>query len=81
QEHGPKFDIWSLGNQSSLLAEMIEGDPPYLKQNPLWAFYLIATNGTPTSVNPASLSAVFSDYLAKTLEVDAEKLSNATHLL
>lgn len=60
---------------------MIEGEPPYLNQNPLKALYLIATNGTPTIANPENLSAVFSDYLAKTLEVDAEKRPNATELL
>lgn len=61
--------------------EMIEGEPPYLNQNPLKALYLIATNGTPTIANPEALSPVFSDYLAKTLEVDAEKRPNATALL
>jgi p21-activated kinase 1 len=60
---------------------MIEGEPPYLNQNPLKALYLIATNGTPTIANPDNLSSVFSDYLAKTLEVDAEKRPNATQLL
>ena len=60
---------------------MIEGEPPYLNQNPLKALYLIATNGTPTIANPENLSPVFSDYLAKTLEVDAEKRPNATELL
>ncbi len=62
-------------------AEMIEGEPPHLNQNPLKALYLIATNGTPTIANPENLSTVFSDYLAKTLEVDAEKRPNATELL
>lgn len=61
--------------------EMIEGEPPYLNQNPLKALYLIATNGTPTIANPENLSPMFSDYLAKTLEVDAEKRPNATELL
>ena len=51
---------------------MIEGEPPYLNQNPLKALYLIATNGTPTIANPESLSSVFRDYLAKTLEVELE---------
>lgn len=60
---------------------MIEGEPPYLNQNPLKALYLIATNGTPQIANPESLSPIFRDYLAKTLEVDAEKRPNATEIL
>ena len=62
-------------------SEMIEGEPPYLNQNPLKALYLIATNGTPQIANPDTLSPIFRDYLAKTLEVDAEKRPNATELL
>lgn len=96
KEYGPKVDIWSLGIMAigkpnsishktnvinSLFLEMIEGEPPYLNQNPLKALYLIATNGTPTIANPENLSSVFSDYLAQTLEVDAEKRPNATQLL
>lgn len=60
---------------------MVEGEPPYLNQNPLKALYLIATNGTPTIANPDALSPVFKDYLAKTLEVDAEKRPDAAQLL
>jgi p21-activated kinase 1 len=60
---------------------MIEGEPPYLNQNPLKALYLIATNGTPKIANPENLSALFTEYLAKTLEVDAEKRPTATELL
>ena len=60
---------------------MIENEPPYLDEEPLKALYLIATNGTPQIANPENLSPVFSDYLAKTLEVDAEKRPTATELL
>ena len=60
---------------------MIEGEPPYLNQNPLKALYLIATNGTPQIANPEQLSPEFRDYLARTLEVDAEKRPTASELL
>lgn len=60
---------------------MVEGEPPYLNQNPLKALYLIATNGTPTIQNPEMLTSTFKDYLAKTLEVDAEKRPDAAQLL
>ena len=60
---------------------MVEGEPPYLNQNPLKALYLIATNGTPSIANPESMSSVFRDYLARTLEVNAEKRPDAATLL
>jgi p21-activated kinase 1 len=62
-------------------AEMIEGEPPYLDQDPMKALYLIATNSPPTIANSENLSLRFRDYLAKTLEVDAEKRPDATQLL
>ena len=60
---------------------MIEGEPPYINEEPLKALYLIAMNGTPTIANPENLSSTFRDYLSKTLDVDAEKRFDAPTLL
>lgn len=71
----------TAANAESNSLEMIEGEPPYLNENPLRALYLIVTNGTPKINNPESLSPVFRDYLARCLEVDAEKRPDAGKLL
>jgi serine/threonine protein kinase len=76
--YGNKVDIWSLG---IMTMEMIEGEPPYLDEEPLKALYLIATHGTPKLANPEGVSEELKDFLAVTLEVSPEKRPSATDLL
>ena len=78
KEYGPKVDVWSTG---IMMIEMLEGEPPYLDEEPLKALYLIATNGTPKLKRPDRASSICRDFLAKSLEVDVAKRATCAELL
>ncbi|SCU97380.1 LAME_0F19482g1_1 [Lachancea meyersii CBS 8951] len=78
REYDEKVDVWSLG---IMTIEMLEGEPPYLNEDPLKALYLIATNGTPKLKQPETLSLKIKRFLSVCLCVDVKYRASTEELL
>lgn len=78
KEYDEKVDVWLLG---IMTIEMIEGEPPYLNEEPLKALYLIATNGTPKLKRPESLLNCIKKFLSICLCVDVRYRASTDELL
>ena len=73
-----KVDIWSLG---IMLLEMAEWEPPYLREQPLRALYLIATKGTPNFKEPDRWSQAMRSFLRSACEADPVNRASGDELL
>ncbi|KAF6772971.1 hypothetical protein AHF37_06830 [Paragonimus kellicotti] len=76
-QYGEKIDIWSLG---IMVIEMLDGEPPYIHEQPLRAIMLIQANGKPKPkakiTNPA-----MADFLDRCLVVNPDRRASANELL
>ncbi|KAH9493018.1 Serine/threonine-protein kinase PAK 2 [Bulinus truncatus] len=78
QPYGNKIDIWSFG---IMVIEMVDGAPPYLKENLFRAYYFISTKGKPDIVNANKLSTELKDFIDKCLQVNVDRRATAAQLL
>jgi serine/threonine protein kinase len=64
ESYTTKVDIWSTG---IFCMELAEGEPPYLREPPMRALFLISTNDPPILQTRRNWSPEFNDFIAKCL--------------
>mmetsp|Transcript_14513 Transcript_14513/g.14609 ORF Transcript_14513/g.14609 Transcript_14513/m.14609 type:complete len:116 (+) Transcript_14513:965-1312(+) len=77
-DYDTKVDIWSLG---IVLLEMAEGEPPYLRENPMKALYLIASAAPPRLSNRTKWSEDFKDFVEQCLVKEPNERASSDTLL
>jgi serine/threonine-protein kinase CLA4 len=73
-----KVDIWSLG---IMVIEMVDGEPPYIDEEPMRALYLIVTNGTPEIKNRDKVSKTLLSFVDCCLRVDVASRFSSVEIL
>lgn len=77
-DYGVNVDIWSLG---IVAIEIINGEPPYLRENTMKALYLIATKLPPKVPNNGQWSESFMNFVERCLNKDPDCRANCKELL
>lgn len=78
KEYNEKVDIWGLGITT---IEMMEGNPPYMEEEPSTALSLIVINGTPRLEKPEHWTNMLKWFLSCCLGVKASCRADTAELL